>query len=265
MSVEREEIEAGTSGIDSYLLESRSVSFGIVAVLPLLAFYELGIHRLDATVRNGADYYLKLSLAEAIPDWSLWVWWGFVAAAVGVAAWAQFRRGTPFLRYWLGLCLEGVLLGLLLGPVILVVHEVLLPNSHVLHLGAAEPAGGDTLDAVLSLGAGVYEEIVFRLLLLSGLYVLLLKVFANDERGERLRRARWSAAWLAVLISGLLFSAFHYVGAGADVFVAKEFAYRAIGGVLLGMIFIARGFGAVVYTHAAYDLLVFFFFPLVDW
>jgi membrane protease YdiL (CAAX protease family) len=246
-----------------YLRESARASFGIVAVLPLLAAYHVGLVRLDAQVRNGADFYLQLGLEAAAPRWSLWVWWGLVAVAVLGAAIQQFRRATPFLRYLMVLCCEAALLGLLLGPITLVLHEVLVPNSRVLPLGTGAPADRAWLDAVLSLGAGVYEEIVFRLLLLSGLYVLLLRGLAHGETGTRLRRARLQAGGLAVLISAVVFSGFHYLGAGADLFVWKEFVYRAIGGAILGVIFILRGFGVVVYTHAAYDLLVFFFFPLV--
>ncbi|MBL8899206.1 MAG: CPBP family intramembrane metalloprotease [Planctomycetes bacterium] len=265
VAIEPEEAELAPSGGASlgYFRESSRASFGIVAVLPLLAAYHVGLVRLDADVRNGADFYLQLGLEAAAPSWSLWVWWGLVAAAVLGAAVHQFRLATPFLRYLLVLCCEAALLGLLLGPLTLLLHEVLVPNSRVLPLGASAPADRAWLDAVLSLGAGVYEEIVFRLLLLSGLYVLLLRGLAHGETGERWRRAKLQAGGLAVLISAVVFSAFHYIGAGADLFVWKEFVYRAIGGGILGIIFILRGFGVVVYTHAAYDLLVFFFFPLV--
>jgi hypothetical protein len=248
-----------------YWNASRSASFGIVAVLPLLAAYEVGLIRLDANVRNGADFYLKLGLEEAVPRWSLWIWWGLVVVAVLCAAIQQFRRATPFLRYLAVLCVEGLILGLILGPVTLVLHEVLVPASRILPLDIGPELALDRrwLDAVLSLGAGVYEEILFRLLLLSGLYVLLLRGLAHGEQGPRWQRAKYQAGFLAVMLSAVVFSAFHYIGAGADLFVWKEFVYRAIGGGILGLIFILRGFGVVVYTHAAYDLLVFFFFPLV--
>lgn len=100
---------------------------------------------------------------------------------------------------------------------------------------------------VMSVGAGFYEEVVFRLLLMSGLYAASVRVLGVRSV---------FAAILAVVTSSVIFSAVHYVGNMADAFTLGSFVYRAFAGVLLATIFQVRGFAVAVYTHAFYDILV---------
>ena len=73
------------------------------------------------------------------------------------------------------------------------------------------------------------------------------------ERGFGLRNG-WVVVVLLVL-AGIGFSAFHHAGAGGEPFAAPVFVMRSVAGVLLGALFILRGFGIACYTHVIYDLL----------
>jgi membrane protease YdiL (CAAX protease family) len=98
---------------------------------------------------------------------------------------------------------------------------------------------------VLSIGAGTYEELVFRLLLLGGAAAALGK--------------RWGAARggiVAVLVTSLLFSACHYVPLGLEPWQLWSFAFRFVLGCFLAALFLARGFAVAVYTHTLYDLFI---------
>jgi hypothetical protein len=59
---------------------------------------------------------------------------------------------------------------------------------------------------------------------------------------------------LAIIGSALIFSAFHYVGPYGDQLTLGSFTFRAVAGVLLSGIYVARGFGIVAWTHAIYDI-----------
>ena len=107
--------------------------------------------------------------------------------------------------------------------------------------------GGPATGLMLSLGAGFYEELVFRVLLVG----LLLLGF---ERGAGLSRG-WSVT-LAVVVGALLFSAFHYVGPFGDHLALGSFTYRAVAGVLLSGLYVARGFGIAAWSHALYDVML---------
>ncbi len=101
----------------------------------------------------------------------------------------------------------------------------------------------------LSLGAGLYEELFFRVILVSLLMLLFNKLFGK----------KWAAVIASVTLSALLFSAVHYIGSMGDLFTFSSFLYRFLFGLILNGIYIWRGFGVAAWTHALYDVLVISF------
>jgi membrane protease YdiL (CAAX protease family) len=95
-------------------------------------------------------------------------------------------------------------------------------------------------------GAGIYEEVLFRLGLFGGL-VLLLRVVGIP------RVAAWA---LAASAAALAFAAAHHVGPYGEPMRADYFVFRAIAGLYFTALFVARGFGVAVGAHAGYDVLV---------
>jgi hypothetical protein len=105
------------------------------------------------------------------------------------------------------------------------------------------PVGDWKLMASLYLGAGVYEELIFRLGAISVLSFLLMDV----------GRLRGSVATpLIVLISAATFSGYHILGTGPMPWQA--FVFIGLRGVYYAIIFLERGFGVSVGVHTAYDL-----------
>ena len=98
----------------------------------------------------------------------------------------------------------------------------------------------------LSLGAGLYEELVFRVILVGGLFWLL----------NRLGAERRAAYVVAALVGALLFSAVHYVGVFGDPFEVGSFLFRFLFGLAMNVLFLVRGFGVAAWTHALYDVMV---------
>ena len=95
-------------------------------------------------------------------------------------------------------------------------------------------------------GAGLYEEVLFRL--------LLLPVVAWGFRMTGWDSA--SSTIAGILLTSLLFSAAHYVGPLGDRFELYSFTFRALAGMFFAVLFCVRGFGITAGTHAAYDMLV---------
>jgi membrane protease YdiL (CAAX protease family) len=106
---------------------------------------------------------------------------------------------------------------------------------------------GPLARVVMSLGAGVYEETVFRLGIMAGVAAVLQTVVGF---------ARWIAVAVALAISALIFSAMHHIPPYGDPFSVGVFLFRALAGVFFGLLFYFRGFAVAVYTHALYDLYV---------
>lgn len=110
-------------------------------------------------------------------------------------------------------------------------------------LGATSRVGDDL---ILVLGAGVYEEMVFRLIVFTVLSLIL-------QSGLGLRSG--PAGVIMVLASGLLFSAYHYLSPYEE-FRLQTFAFRAVAGIYFGVVFLTRGFGITAGCHAGYDLFI---------
>ena len=235
---------------ESYWLQSRQPLASLMFAVPLLLVYEIGVIVLGPyAVRNGADAWLRLFLDRV----GFGQYFLLPALTVGIlAAWHHTMHqpwrvhGTVFY----GMAAESVL-----GAVGL---RALLQLQSILMQTAVEPAvqAGQANGAmqwvfqiirtrVGYLGAGIYEELLFRLIVLS-LLILILR---------SLRLPTWAGMVIAVLASSLLFSAAHYVG-GREPLVWFSFLFRFIAGVFFALLFLYRGFGITAGAHAGYNILV---------
>jgi membrane protease YdiL (CAAX protease family) len=131
-----------------------------------------------------------------------------------------------------------------------IVLQVFLIFQSTLML-AMENATGPGITAKMAgyLGAGIYEELLFRLILLSAIIWLI----------RRWWTAQKPSLVLAVLVSSLIFAAAHYVGHSGDDFQWFSFLFRLMAGVFFSILFIYRGFGIAAGAHAAYDILAILF------
>src|SRR6266545_1234482 len=114
---------------------------------------------------------------------------------------------------------------------------------------AAGPAAALDLPTQLmvSLGAGIYEELLFRVLIVGVLAWLARRVLGWGPV---------AAGVFATVTGALVFSLFHYIGPYGDQLRLASFAFRAIAGVLFSGLYLTRGFGITAWTHALYDVLV---------
>jgi hypothetical protein len=141
-----------------------------------------------------------------------------------------------------GMGVESVALG-----VPLIVFGLLLYRLFPL----SAPGEGSAIGTlVLSLGAGVYEELVFRLILCTTLAILLRNVLGLSPQMSML---------LLVLISATLFSAYHYLG--NEAFNWRIFVFRMAAGMYFALLFLTRGFGITAGSHMAYDISIAVLWP----
>ncbi len=122
--------------------------------------------------------------------------------------------------------------------------------DRVLH--AAVPASAAACDQrvdllIRGLGAGIYEELVFRLMLITGLQILLVNIC---------RLPRNASMVAGILVSAGLFAAQHHPPLGAEPFEAVRFLFRTAAGLYLAGLFVFRGFGIACGCHALYNVLV---------
>ncbi len=111
----------------------------------------------------------------------------------------------------------------------------------------AAGAGAHALAAEIltGIGAGIYEEFIFRLAAIG----LIMLVFVDLLKAEQR-----PTAVLAVIAASVLFSLYHFIGP-AD-FDWRLFVFRGIAGAYLAILYIGRGFGIAVGAHACYNVVV---------
>jgi len=100
---------------------------------------------------------------------------------------------------------------------------------------------------MLSLGAGIYEELLFRVVLVG-----LLAWGAKKLLGWR----PLVAGIAATVLGAFIFSAFHYIGPFGDRFDVYSFVFRTIAGLFFSGLYLLRGFGITAWTHALYDVFL---------
>ncbi|MCI0702480.1 MAG: CPBP family glutamic-type intramembrane protease [Planctomycetia bacterium] len=233
--------------MSTYLASTRHPWPCFLFLLPLLAAYEGGVLWLggdqSARLRNGADAWLRWAFdvfgaghvlvapAVVLCVMLVWSWW----------KWAD-RPEDP-ITAWFGMAFESVLFAIGLwqfsrnfGPIIDglgIKFQITVQTAPV----------GQILTFI---GAGIYEEVLFRLGLFGGLVVLL----------RVLRVPKVLAVLLAACAAAVAFAAAHHIGPYGEPMRADYFVFRTAAGLYFTVLFVARGFGIAVGAHAGYDVLV---------
>ena len=230
------------SALRAYVEESREMGLSLLLVLPLLLAYEITMLLLEAPARNGAELAVSRFLGQLPPHSALLLRRGLTVVLMAVAL-VLVHRQPPRVARARYVLLEAVLFALALGPAVgWMVGGIGLSAPSVVN-GSQPPAW---LPFLLSVGAGLWEELVFRLALLGGLTLLLTRAGGATPP---------VAVATAVLVSSLAFALYHHLGHGGEPLTASRFLFRSIAGTILGLLFVFRGLAVVVYMHVFYDLL----------
>ena len=233
----------GPSVGSDYWSQSRRPLAALLFTGPLLVIYETGLICLGPNaMHNGAEAWLRQTLdllgfnayflLPVLTVGILLGWHHVLRQPWHVPRSVLYRMAGECLVLAVGLWLSWKLL-----------YGLLLP--------AAVPSAGQNIARFLAtilsyLGAGIYEELLFRLILLNLGIGLLAWLRAGPD----------ASVIGGIVLTSILFSAAHYVGRSGDAFLWSTFLFRFLAGVLFAVLFRYRGFGIAVGTHALYDVLV---------
>jgi hypothetical protein len=235
----------------SYWELSRSPRYSMAFALPLLLLYEaLAVVVNQGTglgIRNGADVLLRSVAATVLGERGPLLFGALVALVLAAIAIRDARgKEGPRPRIITVMLVESAVLALAFGLVVGVVTAQLLDVLPALSIAQPEAMAWPVM-LMVSLGAGVYEELVFRVLLVSGLLLAARTL---------LGLGRVSATAFAVVIGALIFSAFHYIGPYGDPLELPSFVFRTVAGLAFSGLYVTRGFGITAWTHALYDVFL---------
>ena len=229
--------------MSNYWRFSRSAYYSVVAALPLLVAYEILIILTQSrywSLRNAADVWIRTFLMafDLQTQHLTFVMIGILFVLIPISK--SYSTGVRLkVNYFVLMLAEAFVYSLLLGGLL----QSILRVSGLSSIG---PGNGPLQNFALSLGAGVFEEIIFRVLLLNLLFLLL----------KPLLKSKVSAAVISVLVASFLFSMSHYIGTMADQWEWYSFMFRWVAGLLFTVLYFMRGFAITAYTHALYDIWV---------
>jgi membrane protease YdiL (CAAX protease family) len=229
--------------MNSYWLSTRSPLYSFLFTVPLFLIYEIGIFLTSSddmfVLRNGADALMRQILATFGITGLYWVgvifFIGFIIAFILQRKyWEETQIHSD---YFLLMMVERV------GWSVLIYF--LMTNVYLLLMN---PTGSMLVQQVtLAVGAGIYEEFLFRVLLIAGISVILGFIFQWSDKTRN---------WAAMVIAAGIFSSFHFIGEYGDFFSFNIFMVRFLAGIALGTLYFLRGFGITAWSHAVYDLIV---------
>ena len=218
----------------------------LVFLSPLLVFYVVGLIWVRPDLAAKADILVRQALEPLGLTGILAPTW---LTVVILLIWHLLRR-DPW-KVGLGLLVRmGVETALLAVPLFIILFVFHAASHGVLAMGPArtgdDPAPVWLTIAMMSIGAGIYEELLFRLLMVGGPIFLL-------RHGLRIKSYGVVAA--VVLVTAALFAGAHTLE-DPSRFTWASFLFRTAAGAYLGFVFAHRGFGIVSGVHVLFDVVV---------
>ncbi len=229
--------------------------------MPLLLLYEtliIGFNYTHAVyIRNAADVWIKDWIQMLGPHGSVYAFGVLILALVVFGSISMVRSKQDInLRFVLYSIFESSAYAWILAFI-----ASWLTSFVLLHLWINPET---QFNLVLALGAGVYEELIFRGIGYGLAPYLVLMVFRLPDLFKRgsaeYRKAindhiGFELKIFAAIISSLLFAWLHDVGS----FTLTDYTslYRFVMGLLFCLLFEIRGLGIAVWTHSFYDVFVF--------
>jgi hypothetical protein len=233
----------------AYFPATRGPLVNLVFIVPLLMAYEIGIgstHHSEA-VRGGADAWIRATLRECgLTD----RWFVPLALTLGLLAWQAVEPGPWRVRPRLiaGMLLESGGFAIVLYVVSRWLDPCFAPldgvGEGILGVGVSGGTPGWSDEVIGFLGAGIFEEAIFRLLMIPLIFWLARLAHTPEV----------ISGALAISVSAILFSLAHHAGMPGEPFTWYAFVFRWVAGIAFAAIFVTRGFGIAVGSHALYDI-----------
>ena len=245
-----------------YWSRTRSLSLSLLFVMPLLVIYEVGLLVLQPGSQNAVGAMVRVLFHWL--DSGMAVFNVVVLLTLAVAWSRSQKQGGIQPGYLVFVCIESVFWGAcmtIFGVVFVALGKSLPMSMGFMGLAAAPhaPHGYDpavwhaATSIVQSCGAGVYEELLFRLLLVTFFVWIFGKLLGRESGDES--RTPFTAIFMGLMVSALLFALAHHIPP-QDPPAMDAVIFRTVCGFFLGVVFLVRGLAVAVYTHTLFDVYV---------
>ncbi len=229
----------------TYFKVSSHRFYGSVVALVMLLLYETlviwGELPSGAMVRNAPEAWLRTILSVFGLSYHAIT---YVLVTIALIAIPIFYRSGVVVKKSVifGIIGESIFWGIATGYII----RLFMMN---LFMFSGEFSNSFLANLGLAIGAGLFEELLFRVLLTTFLIYLFKQIFPN----------KFISIALSVIVASFLFSLMHYVGNMGDYFTLNSFMFRFFAGFWFTALYAVRGFAITCLAHAFYDIYVIFF------
>jgi hypothetical protein len=249
---------------DNYWIAAKRPLPILVFLLPLIIAYELGLVVLlrseQGVLTNQAHeqllrFFDMFGLSAATAAGALHL--GGVAIIVVLLAWHLLNRDPwKFEGHTIAfMALESIVLTI---PLLVLAQIIARTASQPIDVTAwtGAPASGQLAALspwariTVSVGAGLYEELIFRMLLIALIHTLLV------DMGKA---SHGLGVAIAVVVSAAAFTAYHPLAEPDGSVSWQRLIFFFLAGLYFGGVYAARGFGIVVAVHAFYDTVTSLF------
>jgi membrane protease YdiL (CAAX protease family) len=222
-----------------YLADTHRPLTVLLFLLPLVLVHEVGA----VLLRSGGwpeRHLVAYSLIQQFLSWfgATGFWLPAAALTLTLVVWHLLSREPTRVRAWE--------LPLMAAESIVLTMPLFVLGEVLLQAGTSAPAVDIRAQVVLALGAGIYEELVFRLYLIVGIAWLLDSALGVDRTVARIA---------AILLSALAFALCHFAPVGSEPFQLRHFLVLLLAGVYLAVLFVLRGLAIAAGCHAAFNLI----------
>ncbi|MDP6387431.1 MAG: hypothetical protein QGI93_14635 [Planctomycetota bacterium] len=249
--------DAAVGGSESQPGVQRTLALGYLACVPLLAAYEWSLATSVEPTRSTAEMCLfrfLLPLGEDAHMARRCILAGLLLVCIHQVAGHSRGLGMRLLK----MVGEGGIWALLLAPTLILCTHLLggVEPPAAFSTGPGAPPGLSR--AAFILGAAAHEELFFRVILYSGLY-LMARVLMSFF-GAGLTSARLVGEAAGLVGSAGIFAALHleaftaWLGRGGEAFEPFVFLWRLLAGMALAGLLRWRGPGVAAWTHALFNL-----------
>jgi membrane protease YdiL (CAAX protease family) len=231
-----------------YWRKSQRPLQALMFLLPMIMLYELAVPYLGEDRLISSDIYARRLLYRFFESMGVTGYYlpGLIVVAV-LLCW-HIAKKDPWKLEW-------KIYGIMLGESILLAAPLFVMQMVLFSAGALQEIVSEQAPAALvyswqtnmifAIGAGIYEEMLFRLIAITLFHMVLVDFLKSSNK---------HAIPVVISLSAILFAFYHF-----PTFQDIEwgmFLFYTIAGMYFSCIFIVRGFGIVAGTHAMYDVLV---------
>ncbi|MBN2584605.1 MAG: CPBP family intramembrane metalloprotease [Planctomycetes bacterium] len=218
-----------------------------VALLPMVLFYEIAVAIVGISDRSkpGLDMWFAKLLshvgltAHFLPGVLV------LAVLLVVHLWRRDPwqlNASDLWRLWGQALLWTIPMVILYLLFTLPLGEMLAAALSLFEVGR----GGGFREIVVGVGAGLFEEFLFRLVLVSIVLLLMQKLFRTPASAAQI---------VAICLAAAVFAIAHPPGSGNEAKAQLEFLYRVAQGIYLGAVYVRSGFATAAITHAVFNIV----------